>query len=344
MRISTVIPMYNAEKYIARTLKSLLNQDKSRNVEIIIIDDGSTDQSAMICDRFKKEYSNIRIYHIENHGVSYARNYGLKKATGDYIHFLDADDVIDSKMYESFFEVANKYAPDIIMCGCRIQNIHNKNDFQIKCIEESKFFRTKKEYSDYIKNIDFREDTWMFDYIWNKWYKAEKLRQSKVRFDESIHISEDFAFNCDFFCDISNAYIMKDILYTYIWHGEGLVTAFHHQPWKNREVVYKKEKNMENILKIEDFGVKIEKNEGFYAFAAIKSVNNPKCYYNRKERKQFISEFIKSWQYGILIKYLKRKNSLGKCLSIIIGIWPKSSLKILIQIDKLKRNLKNWRK
>lgn len=341
MRISTVIPMYNAEKYIEKTLESLLKQSNSKNIEIIIVDDGSSDRSATICDKVKEKHSNMKVYHIENHGVSYARNYGLMRATGDYVHFLDADDVIDNQMYEKFLNIAIKYNPDIIVSGCKIQNIYNKNDFKIKHIKESKFLSTKKECTDMIQNIDFKEDTWMFDYIWNKWYKIEKLRKFKITFNEQLNISEDFAFNCDFFCNIENVYLMKDILYTYKWHGEGLVMNFHDEPWKMRKIVYIKEKNMGNVLKIPGFKTKIDDFEGFNAFGTLKSINNPKCYYNKKQRKKFICEYIKSWQYEKLLKYLKRKNSIGKFLCVAIKIKPKISLCFLVQLDKLQRKFKN---
>lgn len=93
--ISTIIPLYNAEKYIARCLDSILAQDMDAGkLEIIVVDDGSTDGGAAIVDRYATKHSDIRLIKQANGGVSSARNRGLKEASGDYVHFVDADDAL----------------------------------------------------------------------------------------------------------------------------------------------------------------------------------------------------------------------------------------------------------
>ncbi len=90
-KISVIIPIYNREKYLDKCITSVITQENV-NTEIILVDDGSTDSSGAICDKYASEHSNIRVFHTENHGVSHARNIGLDNATGDYIAFLDSDD------------------------------------------------------------------------------------------------------------------------------------------------------------------------------------------------------------------------------------------------------------
>ena len=97
--ISIIIPVYNVENYVERCLESVLNQTYT-NLEIIIIDDGSTDKSSKICEKYKKKDKRIKLSKISNKGTSYARNYAIKKAKGKYINFIDSDNYIESNMIE----------------------------------------------------------------------------------------------------------------------------------------------------------------------------------------------------------------------------------------------------
>lgn len=114
--ISVIVPVYNAEKYIKKCLDSIINQTY-RNLEIITVDDGSTDNSGLICDEYAKKDSRIIVIHINNSGVSAARNQGLKIAKGDYIGFVDSDDYISENMYEMLFSAMKKDDADLVCCN-----------------------------------------------------------------------------------------------------------------------------------------------------------------------------------------------------------------------------------
>lgn len=115
--ISVIIPVYNKEKYIDETLSSLLKQTY-KNIEIIIVNDGSTDNTAEIIDDYASKYDNIKVYHQENTGVTKARLNGIKQSSGEWIGFVDADDFVQAEMYETLLSNANKYDADISHCGC----------------------------------------------------------------------------------------------------------------------------------------------------------------------------------------------------------------------------------
>ena len=100
MILSVVIPVYNCEKYINQCINSILSQPCSNNIEIIIVDDGSTDKSGYICDKLCERYNNIAVIHKENGGVASARNIGIEKATGDYIAFVDGDDFWEKDFFD----------------------------------------------------------------------------------------------------------------------------------------------------------------------------------------------------------------------------------------------------
>ena len=117
-KFSIVIPVYNVEKYLKNCLDSCLNQDiPHSDYEIIVVNDGSPDNSQMIIDKYKKEYSNvIKAFKKKNEGLSEARNFGLKKATGDYIAFIDSDDYVETNMISEMIKCARKNNSDIVVC------------------------------------------------------------------------------------------------------------------------------------------------------------------------------------------------------------------------------------
>lgn len=115
-KISVIIPVYNVEKYLKQCIESVLNQTYE-NLEIILIDDGTKDNSGIICDDYSKKDNRIKVVHQKNMGLSGARNTGLKIATGDYISFIDSDDFIDNKMFEVMILALKENNADIVECG-----------------------------------------------------------------------------------------------------------------------------------------------------------------------------------------------------------------------------------
>lgn len=114
--ISIIVPIYNVEKYLEECIESLILQDYE-NIEIILVDDGSQDKSKKICDKYAEKHSNIKTYHKENGGLSDARNYGIKKANGKYICFVDSDDFVKSDYISSMYDNLKKHNVQISACG-----------------------------------------------------------------------------------------------------------------------------------------------------------------------------------------------------------------------------------
>ena len=115
IKVSVIVPVYNVEKYLAKCLDSLVNQTL-KDIEIIVVNDGSTDDSQKIIDKYSKKYKQIKAYKKENGGLSSARNYGLKKVSGEYIAFVDSDDYVDKKMLEIMYQKITTDKLDIIAC------------------------------------------------------------------------------------------------------------------------------------------------------------------------------------------------------------------------------------
>lgn len=132
--ISIIIPIYNVEKYLNKCIDSILNQTYS-DLEIILVDDGSTDKSSEICEYYKEIDNRIRVIHKKNGGLSEARNVGIDIAKGEYIAFLDSDDWADENLYKRLYQLSQKYSSDISMCSFKwVQNekeVLNKIDEEI---------------------------------------------------------------------------------------------------------------------------------------------------------------------------------------------------------------------
>lgn len=114
--LSVIIPTYNVEKYLDKCVESIVNQTY-KNLEVILVDDGSTDDSGKICDEWTKKDERIKVYHKENGGLSDARNYGIEKSNGIYLSFVDSDDYIDKDMYLNLITGCEKYNKDIGCCN-----------------------------------------------------------------------------------------------------------------------------------------------------------------------------------------------------------------------------------
>jgi glycosyltransferase involved in cell wall biosynthesis len=139
--ISIIVPVYNTGKYLDRCIKSLINQTYN-NLEIILVNDGSTDNSKEICDFYTKRHLNIVAIHKENGGLSDARNFGIEISKGDYIGFVDADDYVSPNMYDDLYNSCKEYNSDISMCG-RFDVINGLNKSSLTLPKVKKFSSTE---------------------------------------------------------------------------------------------------------------------------------------------------------------------------------------------------------
>lgn len=203
--ISVIIPAYNIENYIKRCLKSVCEQTYD-NLEIIVVDDGSVDETGKIIDEMASIDDRIIAIHKENAGVSAARNTGLDKATGDYIGFVDGDDIIEKDMYEMLLENAVKYEADISHCGYqmvfpdRVDYYYNTGQIRLQDNYQGVY--------DLIK-ADVVEPG-----IGNKLYKKELLKRKRL--DEQIKINEDLLFNYYLFKDAEKSIFVDSPKYHYM--------------------------------------------------------------------------------------------------------------------------------
>lgn len=221
--ISIVIPVYNAESLLNLTLDTLLNQ-VDNECEIILVNDGSTDNSAVICETYADAYNNITVIHQNNFGPSVARNNGLKLAKGEYITFLDSDDHVNPNWYSIISTTIKNNAPDLIITGFQMS---------IKREKKIKFMKSNKPYPrivegnvNIIKLIPELIDELVFNPLWNKVYKKKIINYYNIRMDPKVKLGEDFLFNLNYFKFINTLVVDENETYNYLITDDGLTRRY----------------------------------------------------------------------------------------------------------------------
>lgn len=229
--VSVIVPVYNVEKYLARCIDSILNQTL-KNIEIILVNDGSTDSSPVICDGYKNKYENIKVIHKENNRVSAARNDGIKVAKGKYIGFVDSDDWIESEMFESMYKVAEDTKSDFAMCDFKKIGIGNEYIVS-QPIREGYYDRNmieKELFSCMImfENIEFPPTISNCTCL----FRRELLLNNDIYYDEDIHYCEDSIFGSKVMYHANSFYYMKGkYFYNYFYNPNSTTTTCNMKKW-----------------------------------------------------------------------------------------------------------------
>lgn len=209
--VSILIPVYNVENYLEKCLDSVTGQTLT-NIEIICVNDGSTDSSAEILEKYKKKDSRIKIINKDNGGLPSARNAGLDVASGKYVGFVDADDYIQPDMYKRLVEVAESEHSEVVICGANIFPEEPKADAWLySCL--SPWYKHYDEYDPEL--IYWRQDTNPF--LWRVMIKKDLIDREMLRLEESIIVGEDKAFQAKVYPAAKGISVIPDKLYNYLW-------------------------------------------------------------------------------------------------------------------------------
>jgi glycosyltransferase involved in cell wall biosynthesis len=215
--VSIIIPVFNCESYLEKCIISVVNQTFT-SWELILINDGSTDNSYKICKSFSSKYSNIFVIDIPNQGVSNARNVGLDRTIGDYILFIDSDDWIDPRTLEISIDAIKKFDSDIILFSYyRVKLDKEFKDNYLSTIaakfQNSQYIR-HRSVGFYSNQIDYPTKTDAFNAPWAKLYKRSVI--GNIRYVERAQVGmEDVLFNIQVFNNASNFHYLNNFLYYY---------------------------------------------------------------------------------------------------------------------------------
>lgn len=316
-KVSVIIPVYNAERYCSDTISSVLNQTY-KNFEIIIVDDGSTDNSLKIIEDFANHESRIKVIHTENYGVSHARNVGLSYASGEWIHFIDSDDYIEPNMMQEMYNIISKHNDvDVVISGVnKIFESESKREIQ-KFNNMS--LNNRKEIGDYLLSINFMHRDMLLNYLWNRWIKRSIISSNNIFFDESLSLGEDFVFNCEVIKRSLCIMLLEDAYYHYYIRGsQSLIHKFRSDELDRRIKMYHTTISLYKYFGIfEDAQNIIEINEGRYSWSSISKINSIDCKFSKKEKIEYIDSFLSSELKKCLFAYLKQNKSVKSFVKYI---------------------------
>ena len=245
--ISVIVPIFNSEKYLSKCISSILNQTYT-NFELILIDDGSIDNSALICQKYQNKDTRIKYHYIHNSGSSNARNIGIEFSKGKYVAFIDSDDFIPDNYIMELYKEINVSKSDLAICG--IENIGKLNSIQMieKC---------------HLNFGNLNIKIWnKLNYLYllygpcNKLYKKEIIDEYKVRFDKNIFYGEDLIFNFDYLYYVDNISCIDSTRYYYFHDNiDSLSKRFRIDRFENEILLYEKIKEfcIQKKIKSKDF-------------------------------------------------------------------------------------------
>lgn len=229
--VSVVVPIYKVEKYLDRCVKSIINQTY-KNIEVILVDDGSPDNCPKMCDDYKKKDKRIKVIHKKNGGLSSARNVGIQNATGKYICFIDSDDYIEKDYVKRMYEVISKEKLDFVVC-----NYNRVYDNKIQKCEVDKF----------------KTENFITPAAWNKMYKKSLF--DKISFPEGLYY-EDLGTFPRLYCHGNKYKIVEGYLYNYVQNSNSIMYQTNNKIFDIYKIFdlnydYIKKYNKELILNLE---------------------------------------------------------------------------------------------
>lgn len=218
-KVSIIIPVYNTGQYLYKCTESVLNQTH-RDIEVIVVDDGSKEETARICDEIAEKDSRIRLVHKQNEGVSIARNIGLNMVTGDYVGFIDSDDWIDADMFENLVREMEEYNADIVMCDATTIRDNGKTEIDtFVCLLDSCILFKSDITSQHLLELAGS--------CCRVLYRAYLLKAENIKFPAGLKFSEDRIFNMIALGASKRFRYIKKSFYNRYMRDDSCVNTFH---------------------------------------------------------------------------------------------------------------------
>lgn len=297
IKVSIVVLVYNLEKYLPRCLEALVNQTL-KEIEILCVDDGSTDSAPQIIDDYAKKYPNlIKAFHKENGGENTTRNYGLERAVGEYITFVDTDDYMEPNWVETLYKEAKEHDADIAVCGFeRIDMITNK-------VVGKDLLGGKK----IVKEIDSKDDFCAFinPAPWNKLYKRGKIKELRFL---NLRCFSDMMFLTSSFIKVNKIVIIPEVLYHYHLRYDSQIHTINQNDVNNfkkyllevkqlyiKENKYDQMKNILDLMAFIHLAVSI-----MYRVSYNKEINFKQA---RIDTKKYLDENFSNWKKNPFLKF-----------------------------------------
>lgn len=252
-KVSIIVPVYNVEKYLNRCMESLLNQTL-KDIEIVLVDDGSPDNCPQMCDEYAKRDNRVKVVHKENAGLGYARNSGLEIATGEYVAFVDSDDYVEPDMYERLYEASQHYNVQMVLCGFDRDNNGCRTKGLVANMPSSPTVIDAR--ADYIPNLigQMPNEYYSMYYgyaVWNILFSADVINKHHIRFkSERIYLSEDILFQIEYAARVKDVLLYPAELYSYCLNPGTLTTKYDRTRYDKAVKLYNKLRQEINELEL----------------------------------------------------------------------------------------------
>lgn len=339
IKLSVILPVYNAEAYLDRAIESILGQTL-KEIEIIAIQDGSKDNSSALLKKWKENDSRVRVIDKANEGVSAARNDGIKMARGKYITFVDADDYVEPDSYDKVIQVMDKEIAEASLFGYFSENEKEKEKVYLPWDTGS--ILTKKEIWDqlipYMIKV-YPEDglnSNIFGSVWRICVKREKILEQEVFFDTQLAIAEDFDFCIRLYSKLNRITIINECLYHYIrWENTALAVYRREQFREGRE----NQLRLKAFLEKEEQYQNLEKRYlGSYLDVCIGSLVNyvrpgaPEYRQKIKELREVVDQIAKDDIYDYLEQVPLSRNQ-----KLVLWLIQKKYVRLILLFTKVRQ-------
>lgn len=209
-KVSVIVPVYKTEQFLDKCINCLINSTL-KEIEIILVDDGSPDNSPKICDYYATKDSRIKVIHQQNGGLSNARNVGINAAQGEYICFIDSDDFVSPDMFDKMYNLSETHNLDIASCGYSKVDL-NGNIISLNPHPYSDLILSKPEINKMLESAHKTQVIW---YVWRNMYKKRIILENNIFFNEELKFAEDSIFNLYSFAYAKRIGVLEDLLYFY---------------------------------------------------------------------------------------------------------------------------------
>jgi glycosyltransferase involved in cell wall biosynthesis len=297
--LSIIVPVYNAEAFLAGCIESVLAQTFA-DYELLLIDDGSTDGSGEICDRYATRDVRVRVLHLPNGGPASARNEGLDVAVGRYIQFIDADDELEPECCAVFRDMARESDADVVLGGAGIFDGEGSL-IRPLVMPPAGIHRT----ADVLRALEPATSGVLLNYVWNKWYRASGIQKRGIRYERDIRLGEDFLFNCAYLQTCDSVAVTAQPLYRYYKRvGDSLTRRFRADEMTRRRRLDGALAGLfRRFALATECKVVLDRIFGAAALDSVSSVGLRDCRLSHAGKVRFVGEFLDSEYRELIGRY-----------------------------------------
>ena len=312
--LSVIVPVYNVEKYLERCVESILAQTE-RDLEIILVDDGSTDASGKICDEYARNYGRVKVVHKENGGLTSAWIAGVKASSGDYLGFVDSDDWIDMDMYKRMYTKAKSHNADMVLCGLvkEFENKDRKNTYLTDRLTKS--FYEEKDIKKEIVPVFFCDGSFDSRAIpasrAMKLYRR-KLIENNIKYcNDAVSIGEDLVITFAAFIDVKSIYAIHDYYPYHYWINESSLTGKHDREYLNKLIILRNQLMKINEEKsLYDYSEQITNDFLFLVLMCIKE----EIHKNKSDKPKQVVKRVKEICENVLVQEALKEYRMPKLM------------------------------